>query len=60
MCLTSFAPAPQSCRGARSSAPAIASLMPTLGIEPETVWLIVTVSVPRLRDQLAALLATLD
>ena len=31
-----------------------------LGIEPETVWLIVTVNVPRLRDQLAALLATLD
>ena len=29
-----------------------------LGLEPETVWLIVTVNVPRLRDQLIALLAT--
>ena len=28
-----------------------------LGIEPETVWLIATDSVPRLRDQLMALLA---
>ncbi|MBC7716733.1 MAG: DUF86 domain-containing protein [Pseudorhodobacter sp.] len=28
-----------------------------LGIEPETVWLIATDSVPRLRDQLKALLA---
>ncbi len=28
-----------------------------LGIEPETVWLIATDSVPRLRDQLRALLA---
>ena len=31
-----------------------------LGVEPETVWLIVTVNVPRLRDQLVTLLATLD
>ena len=28
-----------------------------LGLEPETVWLIVTANVPRLRDQLIALLA---
>jgi uncharacterized protein with HEPN domain len=28
-----------------------------LGIEPETVWMIATDSVPRLRDQLGALLA---
>jgi uncharacterized protein with HEPN domain len=28
-----------------------------LGIEPETVWLIATEAVPRLRDQLSALLA---
>jgi len=30
-----------------------------LGIEPETVWLIATDGVPRLRDQLRALLAAL-
>lgn len=30
-----------------------------LGLEPETVWLIVSASVPRLRDQLVALLGTL-
>ncbi|MDE2457192.1 MAG: DUF86 domain-containing protein [Burkholderiales bacterium] len=28
-----------------------------LGIEPETIWLIATDGVPRLRDQLMALLA---